>query len=387
MLVGLVGIQACTHEDAHSPIHKKGERPAQVANPQVENMPGAARITYELPKSEGLLYVKAIYEIRPGVTQEAKASYYTNTIEIEGFGNTGTYEVSLYTVGRDNQESDPVVVQVSPTSPPLMKVIESVEIIEGWGGATVRLTNEHEAAMTVEVLTTDESGDLTVAETFYTQMKEANLPVRGYAPVQRVFGVVVRDHWENRSDTVYAEVVPWFEQEIDKPFTRVNLPTDFADPHSGGDGTYFLERIWDNVYTTPDFVSVPGYGLPQWFTFDLGAVTQLSRLVLFNRTSPQFVYNSGAVKRWELYGSNDPNPDGSFDESWVFLMECQSVKPSGLPAGQHTDEDIAHVAAGEEFIFPEDVPPVRYLRWKTYENWGGVQHVNIVEIDVFGQIQ
>src|SRR5690554_673516 len=144
VLVGLVGIQACTHEDAHSPIHKKGERPAQVTNPQVENMPGAARITYELPKSDGLLYVKAIYEIRPGVTQEAKASYYTNTIEIEGFGNTGTYEVSLYTVGRDNQESDPVIVQVAPTNPPLVKVIESVEIIEGWGGATVRLTNEHE---------------------------------------------------------------------------------------------------------------------------------------------------------------------------------------------------------------------------------------------------
>lgn len=216
-------------------------------------------------------------------------------------------------------------------------------------------------------------------------MKDSRMPVRGFDPEPRTFGVLLKDHWGNRSDTVFKEVTPWFEQSIPKPFAKVDLPTDYAVPHTNG--TAVMERIWNDSKSESDFVTVPGHGLPQWFTFDLKATVQLSRLVLFKRLSTAFLYNSGAVKRWEIYGSNDPNPDGSFDDSWTLLMECQSIKPSGLPAGENTDEDRAYAAAGEEFLFPDDIPAVRYIRWKTLENWGNVSHVNITEIDVYGQIQ
>ncbi|HWK57144.1 MAG TPA: DUF5000 domain-containing lipoprotein [Parapedobacter sp.] len=381
----LIGVQACKDEPEHTPISQNDDKPQGIANPQVKNLPGAAQISYELPQSKGLLYVKAVYEIRPGVIREAKASFYTNSIDIEGFAKEGEYDVSLYTVGRNEQHSEPVVVKVTPSTPPVVDVFGSLEIVEDWGGATVLLTNESETSMTVEVLTTDEQGDLVIAETFYTKMRDARLPVRGYDPEERLFGVVVRDHWDNRSDTLFAEVVPWLEESIPKPYVKVDLPTDYTVAHNSG--TAYLERIWDGNYGGSDYVSVPGHGVPQWFTFDMGTEARLSRVVLFNRTQAQYLYNSGAVKRWEIYGSNNPNPDGSFDDSWTLLMECQSIKPSGLPAGENTEEDRAYAAAGEEFIFPEGTPPVRYLRWKVYENWGKVTHVNIVEIDLFGQVQ
>ncbi|MEC3878496.1 DUF5000 domain-containing lipoprotein [Parapedobacter sp. 10938] len=387
LVVGMmIGGQACKEEAQHTPINKNEDKPLSVLNPEVENLPGAAEITYNLPQSEGVLYVKAVYEIRPGVIQEAKASFYSNSIRVEGFGEAGEYDVSLYTVGRNEQYSDPLVVRVEPSTPHLVGVFESVEVVDSWGGAMVTLTNEAEANMTVEVLTTDELGDLIVAETFYTKMKNAKLPVRGYDPEERLFGVVVHDHWDNYSDTLFTEVVPWFEEEIPEgSFKKLNLPTDYTTAHNGGSAT--LEKIWDGNYGGSDYVSVPGHGIPQWFTFDMGVQARLSRVVTFNRTQSQYLYQSGSIKKWKIYGSNDPNPDGSFDDSWTLLLECESIKPSGLPTGSNTEEDKAYAAAGEEFTFPEDMEPVRYLRWQVTENWGKVTHVNIVEIDLFGQVQ
>src|SRR3546814_3127712 len=80
-------------EAQHAPINKNEDKPLSVLNPKVENLPGASEITYNLPQSEGVLYVKAVYEIRPGVIQEAKASFYSNSIRVEGFGKAGEYEI------------------------------------------------------------------------------------------------------------------------------------------------------------------------------------------------------------------------------------------------------------------------------------------------------
>ena len=380
-LIGLLGCQ----EETHKPINGNAGKPAPLTAATVENLPGGARIRYDVPGDKSLLYVKALYEIRPGVEQEAKSTFYTNTIEVNGFSRAGTYPVKLISVGRNGEESQPLVVTVEPTTPPLQQAFNSLVIQESWGGATITMENANEADLTVEVVTPDDFGNYAIAETFYTKMKDSRMPVRGFDPEPRTFGVVLKDHWGNRSDTVFKEVTPWFEQPIPKPFAKVDLPTDYTEPHNNGSAV--LERIWNDSKSESDFVTVPGHGLPQWFTFDLKATVQLSRLVLFKRLTTAFLYNSGAVKRWEIYGSNDPNPDGSWDDSWTLLMECQSIKPSGLPAGENTDEDRAYAAAGEEFLFPDDIPAVRYIRWKTLENWGNVSHVNITEIDVYGQIQ
>jgi len=380
----LTGLLAC-EEERHEPLSRGGEGPVAITQATVENLPGGARIRYEVPNDKNLLYVKALYEIRPGVKQEAKSSFYTDRIEVSGFGSAGTYPVSLVAVGRNSEESAPFAVDVSPTDPPIAEAFSTLEIREDWGGATVFMENLYEAELTVDVVTPDDFGALTVTETFYTKMKDARLPVRGFEPKPRVFGVVLKDRWGNRTDTLFNTLTPLFEEEIPKPFARIDLPTDYSTPHNNGSAV--LERIWDGSHSESDFVTVPGHGLPQWFTFDLKNTVKLSRLVLFKRLSATYLYNSGAVKRWEIYGSNAPNPDGSWDDSWVLLMECQSVKPSGLPPGENTEEDRAYAEKGEEFLFPADAPPVRYLRWKTLENWGNVSHVNITEIDLYGQVQ
>src|SRR3546814_11935428 len=60
---------------------------------------------------------------------------------------------------------------------------------------------------------------------------------------------------------------------------------------------------------------------------------------------------------------------------WVKLLECEMIKPSGRPLGNNTLEDEEVALAGHEFTFPLDAPPVRYLRFKILETWGGTDYM------------
>ncbi len=85
-------------------------------------------------------------------------------------------------------------------------------------------------------------------------------------------------------------------------------------------------------------------------------------------------------------GSNNPAADGSWD-SWTKLMDGTSVKPSGLPIGTNSPEDIALVGAGEEFIFPENTPDVKYIRIKVLETWSGAKSFYIMQVGFWGAEQ
>lgn len=83
--------------------------------------------------------------------------------------------------------------------------------------------------------------------------------------------------------------------------------------------------------------------------------------------------------------ADTPDPSGSWDD-WVFLMECNSYKPSG--DGPVTQEDHLYATStGEDFIFPEGIPPVRYLRFKILETWGFLDYHYIQEVTFWGQLQ
>lgn len=160
-----------------------------------------------------------------------------------------------------------------------------------------------------------------------------------------------------------------FEVKLDKSlFKAVHLPTDTYKPHSSANP---MDKIWDGILNTNShsFLTDPGTGFPQWFTFDLGAKVKLTRMKIYQRgLAATRLYHGGNVKKFEIWGSNDPNPDGSWG-SWTLLLKGESKKPSGSPPGELTQEDIYYALAGEEYIFRDSIPAVRYIRFKTLENW------------------
>ena len=138
--------------------------------------------------------------------------------------------------------------------------------------------------------------------------------------------------------------------------------------------------------------------IPQWFTVDLGRKATISRVKLHQRGKGSRqeiqVYSESNVKKFELYGSLSPNPDGSWDESWTPLGTFVSHKPSGESATV-TEEDHQYACVEgvnydlEESEFsPNPYVPVRYLRFKVLETYMGQTtsgSIWISELDVYGQ--
>src|SRR5690625_538562 len=75
----------CQENERGIPVGRSDVAPSPVSHVQVENLPGGARISYSLPKSEGLLYVMAQYTLKDSLPVEKKSSYYKNSITIAGF--------------------------------------------------------------------------------------------------------------------------------------------------------------------------------------------------------------------------------------------------------------------------------------------------------------
>lgn len=382
----LLAFFSCNEEEGHKPLVNKGIIPDPVTDIQVENLPGAAKLTYRLPPDNpDLMYVKAEFTTQ-GIKRSAIATYYNNTLLVEGFGDTLTYELKVYTVNRDETHSKPVTVNIKPLSPPVMTTFESLTLKEDFGGGRVNFVNETMAELAITVIYKDNDSFWVKDETLYTKQKSASFAVRGFEPKPIVFGVYVEDRWGNYSDTLIRELTPLYETVIPKPFTKVVLPTDNTTQY---DSRYPMENMWDdNISGNSYYYTAPNSGVPTWFTFDLRVTAKLSRFLYHQRNNPEVTrWSYGNPRYFEIWGTAEyPPGDGSWD-GWTKLMDVESVKPSGLPVGQNSDEDLALMMKGEEFNFPLDAPPVRYIRIKVNETWNKATFIHIAELSFWGDIR
>lgn len=371
----LLLVAACQKE-THSPINTTGDKPDMLKNLNVTNMPGAAKISYSLPDNKDILYVKAVYDIKSGARREIRSSYYNNYLIVDGFGDSLAHDISLYVVSRNEIASDPVVTKIKPLSPPMMIVRNSLVVKEDFGGINIAFTNDSKADLAIVTLTTDSSGVFGPADVHYTKLPGGNYSVRGFPATKRKFGFFVRDHWGNQSDTILQDVIPIFEKLLDKStFREVKLPgdTDFG-------WGYPISGLWNGtMWHSADKLD----GFPMSITFDLGVTAQLSRIALWQRPN-EWIYLQNNLRKFEIWGSTNPASDGSWD-SWTRLVEHTVIKPSGLPVGQKTQDDIDASIAGEQMTVPLDAPRVRYLRIKILRTWtDGGYAANIQEMKFWG---
>lgn len=381
-LVCVLFVYSCKENTRIDFIDTNGDPPAQVSNIVIENTPGGAILKYNLQSDANLLYVKAVYEIKPGVFKESKASVFSDTLRLEGFGDTEEREVKLYSVGRNAKVSEPTIIKVKPLSPPVSLAFEDLSIETAFGGVKVRIKNKLKADLAI-VIDADTSGVgvLRPLQTFYTAVDSGAFTVRGLASKEMKFSVYLRDRWGNKSLAVVKDLTPLFEKFVPKPFDTYELPTD----QPALSGTYALRNMWDGVASGAIYASRNNTPMPQWFTIDLKIPVVLSRMKSHQRVQ-NFTYNYSCVKAFELWGSNSPSSDGSWD-SWTLIGSFNSFKPSGTPVGTLTAEDIAYgYTNGEDFEMPDTPPAFRYLRFKTTETWAlGANQVTISELTFWGE--
>lgn len=379
-LITLLIISACKQE-VLGPVEKDSTVPGQISNVTVENLHGAAKISYTLPADGDLLCVKAIYTTKQGEVRETKVSRFNSSLTVVGFGDTDTYQVSLYAIDKSENESVPVQTTVKPLTPSVVLTRNSLGTSPDFGGINIQYENEAEENLAIVVLTNDSLGQFSPVYTQYTNLHDGNFSVRGMKSEPTKCGVYVRDRWGNLSDTLIVTLTPLFEQLLDRTKMKgVVFSNDAPLGHGGNIAGLFDGNVMSGFYHSGDAAR-----MPQWFTFDMGITAKLSRLTWFMRD--KFYYTLHNPRVVEIWGSNNPNPNGEFDASWTLLGTHTAIKPSGLPEGQLSQADIDAAQAGETMIFPLNVPKVRYIRFKTLKNWSNGTYVNFYELMMWGDTQ
>ena len=248
--------------------------------------------------------------------------------------------------------------------------------------------NENLSDVAMYVCTPDEQGEMALAETFYTARKDILYSVRGYEATARRFGIFIQDKYGNETDTLFTELTPIYERELDKTkFREMFLLNDSkVDSYDGK-----MEYVW-NGRASKDGDS-GGVGLhsgtgtkdgPAFFTFDLGVLAKLSRFNLQAIQDEKHYYNDMSPRRYEVWGcAETPKADGSWDQ-WVKLLDMENVKPSGSPIGILTDDDIAAGKIGDNADVPLDMPKVRYIRIKCLKNWSNNFNICFTELTFWG---
>jgi hypothetical protein len=374
---------SCTEKQLE-PITGSLGKPQPVTDVQIEPVAGGAILTYKIPNMEDILGVKGIYKLSTGKTYEATSSFYENKLEILGFNDTLSHVVELFTFNRALELSEPVRVTFNPKESALNKVIKSISIVRDFGGAQFNWINEDRAPLTFEFLAQDSLGKMQTMRIITSEAEIARQSLRGYEPEPRVFATIVRDYWDNKSDTIYPDgkvIIPRYEEKLDKTkMTIMKLGNDQNFTNWEGMDSYIID---DDRST---FGHSPNSSLPAPFTIDLGGIAKISRVVMHQRNFSNSYYNWGNPQKFIIYGRVErPSQNGNWDE-WTKIMDCEIIKPSGSPSGTVTDEDMAAAREGHEFVFELSQEPIRYIRFEILSTFEGTTFTHPAEVDVYGEL-
>jgi hypothetical protein len=341
-----------------------------------------------LPKETDISYVICEYAVK-NERKIARASVYNNYVIIEGLADTEPCEFTLYMVDHSENKSAPYTGSFSPLEPPYRTIFNSLEMEPDFGGVVIRWKNETNVMIGAFLLAVSDDGEWEEFDLAFSTMKEDKRAIRGYNTDPRLFGVTLIDQYGNTSDTFRLVAEPLYEKELNKKV--------FADGHLLGDNytshnSRPISNIWDGSlsvlwHTVPD----AGFTPPLTFTINLGLKAKLSRMMLWNR-GETFYWGQHNPRYFEVWGTdelkypieNEYWRTGNWRDDWVLLGDFETIKPSGLPLGQVTDEDRAVQDAGLEFIFESGTGDVQYLRFVVKETWARTAALHINEVSIFG---
>jgi len=381
-IVAVAFIVGCKEEERLYYLDESAGIPQQVSIVKTEPTPGGALIIYQLPKDKSLSYVKAVYDTGDGIVSEAKSSIYSDSLKLEGFGDTKQHTVNVYSVSRSEKASDPLEVKVTPLEPPVQTVFKTLTMEATFGGLDVTFENENRASLAIFIKgDTTGNGEWFDVADYYTEVPQGRISVRGMNPTEGDYSIYIRDRWNHKSDTLVQRLTPLYEELL--PYQDFKLITLPSDKNVGQLGKYLVMNLFNGSYgKAEDWYKSQDDTYPQWFTIDMGHKVVFSRLKLFQAI--QYPYVVDWVKDFEFWGSNEATDDW---DKWTLLGSFSAEKPSGLPDPSYTAEDLDYERNGEDYNFPVGVPAVRYFRFVVTSNRGGGGKFYVLnEILLWGQI-
>ncbi len=399
-------IISCSEKELE-PISEGSGKPDVITNVKTSAVAGGVYISYNLPKQEDVLGVKAVFGLQDGKEREVISSFYQTNLAIKGYNDMEPHTAKLYAFNRARELSDPVKITFTPLKSSLQKAVESFKFVTDFGGVKFIWKNEDEEPLNFEFLGENADGKLEAIKIIASQSKDASDYLRGYDTNPHRFAAIVGDRWGNVSDTLFPEgylITPFFEEQLD--YSKIEILNNNVLPASAGTSYPYENDVhWDisgwatgnSAYSMFDGSkdtwshtyngTVPGAAV----TLDLHCIMKLSRLHTFQRDYnwKSRVYAQGNVENFEVWGAlEQPELNGKWEEAgWIKLGEYKTNKPSGSSLGEVTDEDLTVAANGHDFPVEITSPSVRYIRIKVNKTFGNSSNCYFAEVNFFGKIE
>ncbi|TFF35476.1 DUF4959 domain-containing protein [Mucilaginibacter psychrotolerans] len=395
-LACMILMTACQKSDIYrEPDSADKSKPETVTDVKVKNFNGGAVLSYKLPSSQDLLYVMAEYKINGKSGRQTKASYFLDTLIVDGFERSQEYTVTLRTVSRANVQSDPVTITVHPDTPYYQLIKKTLKVAADFGGINIKGYAPGKSTVSVNVVALDNDlNKYTIRDQHFGIQDTINYSVRGFDPSPTKFGVYVTDQFGNVSDTTLLTITPLFETMLDK--TKFSVYPSASDAYIGYGG--ILPYLWDGRTdevggAQPWQTTIGPVPKLMQCTFSVGRTYKLSHFMMYLRG-----YGYDNPQSFTVYGSNADNPQdavtpggtpaGTVTGDWVNLGNYNVPNPpSGLPIGNTNSADQAYLNNGVDFNVPFESPAVKHIRIVVTRTWFGQNYTNIREVTLYGAPQ
>lgn len=404
---------SCSEDNAHTQYPIESQAPGKVTDVTYEAAPGAVTIKYKTPTDKDLLYVKATYQLDDHTTKEAKASAYSNTLLLEGFGKGDSVrQVSVVAVDVNQNESEPTVVNVVPEASPIYETAKTVSGSETYGGVKIKWTNPKDFNVIIVVNRQNAKGEWEQLNggKIYAQGtgEEDTRSIQGVDSTEANFSIQVQDRWGNKSESYIFKAKPIFEELIDKStFVKWVPKAPLSDDDKISNNYYWgydIPKMWDGLYAATYsgdncYSTQSGGNQQNKISFNMVSQVQPTRMKIWTRRN----YGYSAIFEYvRVWGSNDPEGNPTFDQTaepesrrWILLTEEQGpdggyhiYKPSGLSGVQKTSADVQYAEyEGLDIYFKPNAPTVKYICIEDISNWNGGSNKSftIAEIGVWGK--
>ena len=381
----LPGIISCEEEKMHRATSGDDIPPAQPTEVTYKPLYGGARFFYQLPTDEDVLHIEASYTNANNESFSFSASYFVDSLDIYGFGDTLHHEVELYAVDRAGNRSAPVVVQVKPLESAISRVAKSIKLKPGFSSFFLDWENELEQSINVYVdfsyTQNGEKRDLT--SVFSSNLPEERRFVENLqlTPEEKIaVEVRVTDIYGNQTEPLDMGQISLFE---DTKIPKENWVLPAANDTIGGVPQCFgdalegrLRYVIDDIIDRGDnlnFMHTAGRGrtgsindgnMPWNIIIDLGDYYELSRIITVQRHSGGIdnvnrgqYYRSENVGLYEMYIWDEDSNE------WVFVSENKIPVPEGL-------SELEFVKKGEAgdmaYMYPDEPQYTKPTRWFRY---------------------
>ncbi len=347
---------------------------------------GGARFYYAIPNDEDLLSVNAKYTNDKNVSYSFSSSYYVDSLDVYGFGDTINYQVELYALDRAGNKSAPTVITVKPLESAISRVIKSLQVKSGFSSFFIDWTNELKQSINVYA---DFSYTKGGTKSEFTTVFSSNLSTErrfvedlNLTPSEPVkVSIRVEDMYGNMSKPVDKGEIVLYE-DVKIPKAKWYLPPTATMmggiPQCFGDGLEGRTRyVIDDMIDRGDnlnFMHTQSRGrtglkadgnMPWNIIIDLGAHYELSRIVTVQRHSGGIdninrgqYYQSENVGLYKMYIWDEDSV------KWSVISQVKIPVPVGLSALEYVKKGEAGDMA---YMYPDDPKYTKRTRWFRYE--------------------